>query len=505
MSNKVNHMNKKSLIVFLLVAAVFIVAAFYTTKIFKYRMLFKDIEWNNKKINGIEDSNNVSYELNNKKVKVYIENELIWESDDEYLVQDMFVANIDEESELNNGPKRIRNLSNDELVLLLWKKGRYGIYRPFWVKDDEKEYSQHIFTYNIEKLNSKEVHAGSNEEAKIVSTGSDFTYTIHPKWGSSFIGDVYKEMVFKDGFLFLNNMDDESAVFKWVSFGFEKINDVVFVVAGDNLIHKSIYMSMINNHKGSFDSIYENVKPYLKDSDFSIINLETPVVKDMDDYSDYPKFGSPIEVIDGIKNAGFTAVTLANNHIYDKGVGGVNTTIQELENKDIIHIGVNDDKPYKLVKRNGIIFSLLNFTYGVNSLPSKKYEDSFICLNDEERVRGAIREAYKNSDAVIVFVHWGDEYSEKVNEEQEYYAKVFYDEGVNVVVGTHPHVSQKYELYNDKMLIYYSIGNFISSKKDTDKNNGGLAKFSFNMTPDGVKITQYDYLKIDTVFKANNE
>lgn len=445
-----------------------------------------DINWKEKGLTIKNSSGQtIKYVLRNKTLKVYVDNKLIWQTARDYFIQDMFVSDIDGEESIKHDA-RVNRRSDEEIVVLLWKEGRYGIHRPFWVHDDEKEYSQHLFVYNIEK-------------DKVIS-----------RWGSSYMGEEAKEMIFKNGLLFLTYRGNKESAWNWTGFGFEKNDTVDFFIAGDNLIHEPIYVDALKNHNGKFEHIYTKIKKYTEKADFSLINLETPLVNDPSRYSTYPCFGSPVSVAEAIKKSGFDCVTLSNNHRLDKGKTGVEETIEALDRAELLHVGSMDEKPYLLVKRNNIVFALMNYTYGTNGIkPPKGYEKAVNFLTNEEQIRNDISEAKANSDFVIVFPHWGTEYATAPDAYQKKWRDIFYEEGVDVVCGTHPHVIQPYELYktedgNREMLIYYSLGNYISANGRSDHNSGGLAFFSVEATSDGPKISKYNFLKIETMFRARN-
>lgn len=444
-----------------------------------------DIIWKNRRFSTKNSKGEfVKYILKDKILKIYVDNKLIWQTDRSYFVQDIFVSNIDDD--VIKQDARIDGRSKEEIVVLLWKEGRYGHYRPFWVREDETDYSQHVFVYNI-------------ENNKVIS-----------RWGSSYMGNEAEKMCFNDGLMFLTHSGEKETAWEWTGFGFEKVESVDFFVVGDNLLHEPIYVDALKNHDGKFDHIYRKVEKYTKKADFSVINLETPLVNDPGKYSTYPCFGSPVSVAEAIKKAGFDCVTLSNNHRLDKGKTGVDETLEAIQKYDLLHVGSMDEKPYLLVKRHGIVFALMNYTYGTNGIkPPKEYEKAVNYLTDEEQIRKDIRTAKENSDFVIVFPHWGTEYATAPDTYQKKWRDVFYDEGVDVVCGTHPHVIQPYELYKkegrDKdMLIYYSLGNYISANGRKDHNSGGFAFFSVEPTSKGPILSKYNFVKSETMFRARD-
>lgn len=412
-----------------------------------------------------------SYEivLQNKKVEILYDGEAVWDSPKGVKVQAVLSCDID-----NDGV--------DELLLLCWKIGRYGSHKPFWVERDEKKWSQHIFVYEYQ--NGK----------------------IKAKWMSSDIGqDVVKmeengrEAPFSR--LLLTAPDGKISRFKWDFWGFTKEEtEVSFVVFGDNLIHEPIYRYGLRQEE-TFDFLFENMKDVIAESDVAVINQETPLVDKPGQYGGYPRFGTPEQVGQAIVDAGFDVVTCATNHALDRGGDGVCFTKEFFTSRGVICLGIEtaneaDGSPYEIIIRNGTRFALFNYTYGTNGIRIPEVNPDMVhLLYDEERVRQEIKEAEEEADFVIVFVHWGTEYAKQPDEFQQKWTQVFLDSKVDVVVGTHPHVLQPYEMLQDdtghEMLIYYSIGNYISAQDEESCVKGGMAEFTVSLTAEGFRVTEY--------------
>lgn len=422
--------------------------------------------------------------LNRKAVEVVYEKHVIWSSPGDVKVQAVLSCDID-------------NDSMDELLLLCWKKGRYGEYKPFWVEEDEKAWSQHLFVYEY-------------------AQGE-----IRPKWMSSYIGQDVAKMSVRDGappgkHLVLASPDGEISSWFWDSWGFTKEKaDTSFVVFGDNLIHEPIYRYGLQEEenpdrpgfdRSGFDFLYENVRDVIKESDIAVINQETPLVNEPALYGDYPRFGTPVQVGKAIANAGFDVVTCATNHALDRGAEGINTTKAFFEKADMKCLGIQsegetDYHPYEILVRNGVRFALLNYTYGTNGIrPPEENPNMVHLLDDKIKITNDIKMAKAESDFVIVFVHWGTEYAEEPDAFQREWTQLFADCKVDVVVGTHPHTIQPYEILRDddghEMLIYYSIGNYISAQPEESCVKGGMASFTVSLTPEGYKVTEYGFLPL---------
>lgn len=472
---------------------------------------FSDIDLRNEN----EEYHLSKIELKNKKLIIYINGIAKWYSPDEYNVQDFLYCDIDRDNE-------------DEIVVLLWKKGKFGTRKPFFLEDDKEKWSQHIFIYD------------------------DKNGFIKPIWCSSYISVEIKEMAFDDTYKILTALDTDNCRTRWawITWGlnnleaskydyddrYDKIlKEVKINSFGDNLIHKEIYDIALKNNK-NFDFIYENIKDELKTADINSINQETIFVDKEEEYSTYPYFGTPIECGKSIVDAGFNLVTLANNHSLDKYEYGINTTIdfyesywknkvnylgikkQKYEISSISQIFTLDkkekqnifDNRYKIIKVNGFKIAVFNYTYNLNKLPDIRYNKYNIWVNsleDEKRVKRELDEGRRKSDVCIVFVHWGSEYKNEIDSFQKKWSKIFLEKGVDIVIGTHPHVLQDVEVLKDsygrEMLVYYSLGNFISyqGKKDTDI--GGEAKVDIVLTNHGLKIKSYKLNTVKTFIGKN--
>lgn len=146
--------------------------------------------------------------------------------------------------------------------------------------------------------------------------------------------------------------------------------------------------------------------------------------------------------------------------------------------------------------RNGVRFALFNYTYGTNGIRLPESNPYMVhLLEDEVEIREDIREAKAEADCVIVFAHWGTEDAREPDDFQRKWAEVFLDCGVDVVVGTHPHVLQPAEMLEGadghEMLIFYSIGNYISAQSEKSCVKGGMASFTISFTSEGYRVSEY--------------
>lgn len=281
----------------------------------------------------------------------------------------------------------------------------------------------------------------------------------------------------------------------------EVVNSKVTLVAvGDNLIHNTL-IAAGEQEDGSLDytSLYANIKPEIEKADIAVIDQETILGGSSFEYTGYPLFNSPWEIGDAAIDAGFDIFNCATNHTMDMGWAGIEKELEYFSGKEnVVALGINaDERDYNSItyyEKNSITFALLNYTFGTNGIPLP--EDKPWCVNllDKDKVTADIKEARENADVVIVFPHWGTENSHDVSDYQKEYTKLFSDLGVDIVIGCHPHVLQPVEWVTNestgkKMIVYYSLGNFISHQIELDQLCGGMAQLTIEKHGDEIEIS----------------
>lgn len=275
---------------------------------------------------------------------------------------------------------------------------------------------------------------------------------------------------------------------------------VTLVAVGDNLIHNTL-ISAGEKEDGTRDysAFYEAVAPYIQQADIAVINQETMLGGSSFKYAGYPCFNTPWEVGEAAIQAGFDVFTCATNHSMDIGSAGVEKALEFFAaHPDVTPLGINaSEEEYNKItylEKNDITFALLNYTYGTNGIAIPEDKSYIINLLNEEKVRKDITEARKNADVVIVFPHWGTENSHNVNEQQEKYVQIFSELGVDIVIGAHPHVLQEVQWVTNeqtgkKMLVYYSLGNFISHQVNLNQMCGGMAEITVERKDNTISVT----------------
>lgn len=291
---------------------------------------------------------------------------------------------------------------------------------------------------------------------------------------------------------------------------------VNLVAVGDNLIHMPI-ITAGEQEDGSlnYDALYEAMAPYIQAADLATINQETRLGGDSFEYSGTPMFNSPWEIGDAAVKAGFDVFTCATNHSMDMGAAGI-----EKENEffskypEVLSVGtsVTEDSAGKITYTtvNGIKFALLNYTYGTNGIAVPEDKQYLVSLLDEDTVTEQVTEARKEADVVIVFPHWGTQNSHELSEQQQTYTQLFSKLGVDIVIGTHPHVLQKVEWVTNEetgkqMLVYYSLGNFVSHQVNLDQLCGGMAEITVERKDGVIEITNAKLAPVVTFYERTGE
>lgn len=295
----------------------------------------------------------------------------------------------------------------------------------------------------------------------------------------------------------------------------EEKTSMSLVMVGDYLIHSSIYKDARENTGGNgydFKPMLKFIKEKVKNYDLAYYNQETILGGAELGVSDYPNFNSPYEAGDAMIDAGFNLVSLATNHTMDSGEKAViNSRKYWDKQKDILAVGSYDSfetqNEIQIKEKNGISYAMLNYTYGTNGMKvpeGKEYLvnvwNTDLSINDpardtkyqeyKEKVKKDIQKIRDKVDVLIVAMHWGVEYTHTPTNYQQDEAKFLAEQGVDIVIGTHPHVIQPVTWIDDTLVIY-SLGNFISAQYQNDNYNkmvGLMSSLEITKTVKGENI-----------------
>lgn len=212
------------------------------------------------------------------------------------------------------------------------------------------------------------------------------------------------------------------------------------------------------------------VKPIIRAADLAIGNLEVTFAGPP--HTGYPKFSSPDALAATLKDIGIALVSTGNNHCNDCGPEGLVRTLDVLDQHAIAHTGTfrnpsEREQEYPLiVEKNGFKLAFLNYTYGTNGHFARY--PTMINRIDDNTIEQDMEKARKlEPDAIIVLMHWGEEYDTEENDEQKRLAGSLLEMGALLVIGTHPHVLQpirEHQHHAEKKVVAYSLGNFISGQ-----------------------------------------
>lgn len=269
-----------------------------------------------------------------------------------------------------------------------------------------------------------------------------------------------------------------------------KKETIKLAMIGDILLHKRL------GHYEDYSPSFESVESILQSYDYLIANQESLPVGNKFEISGYPQFSSPDYILRDLQEAGVDLVNIANNHTVDKGEAGVQTLFENLDIYNTPYIGAfksqQDAEQARVIELGSIKIGFLSYTYSTNGLYLPKDSPFIINYIDEEKILQDVAAMKDTVDVTAVLLHWGDEYVTKENDNQRHLAKLLNDAGVDIILGTHPHIIQPYQKLISELgketHVFYSIGNFYSSilvKPDTMV--GGVA--SLSITKEGEQIT----------------
>ncbi len=259
---------------------------------------------------------------------------------------------------------------------------------------------------------------------------------------------------------------------------------VTFV--GDVMCHSPQYKS-VRRANGSYDfrPWFEYLKSQFRAADLMVGNLETTLSESH--YSGYPSFRTPIALADALKDAGFDVLGTANNHSLDGALRGLELTLSELGKRGIATTGTypaDQSAAPLMIQKNGIKLGFIASTYGTNGIPLPKAAPHVVNLNDLALYDSQIKVLREQAvDGIVACIHWGNEYQRKPSANQIKFARELAARGVDVIIGSHPHVVQPdgwLEGQNGKKCyVVYSLGNAISNQRRRYTDSGLALNITF--------------------------
>ncbi|MBN1340750.1 MAG: CapA family protein, partial [Bacteroidales bacterium] len=276
---------------------------------------------------------------------------------------------------------------------------------------------------------------------------------------------------------------------------------LTLLFAGDIMGHDGQIEAAWNDSLKNYDynDVFRYISEDLTRADFAVANLEVTLAGPP--FKGYPQFSSPDALAVAAKNAGIDAFVTANNHSCDRGKKGIIRTINVLDSLQIKHTGTFRNPQEKIqnnlliLEKNGISAGILNYTYGTNGIPVP--EPTIVNLLNKDLIREDAEAAKaKGIDILIAFVHWGAEYMQQPDGYQEDMAAHLFSCGVDVIIGSHPHVIQKmmWTKHPEKdSLIVFSLGNFVSNQRKRYCDGGVLFEMKMTISGNDVIINEAGY------------
>ena len=283
-------------------------------------------------------------------------------------------------------------------------------------------------------------------------------------------------------------------------------------VIGDIMCHTTNFYDAYNSETDSYDfsKVFTQIQSYTQNADLSVGNLETTFAGKNIGYTGYPTFNTPEQLAKNLVDLGLDVVSTANNHSLDKRYAGLENTLNELDKVGLSHTGTSRSKEEQdtIVTKNinGINFAFLSFTYGTNGIPVPTGKEYCINLIDEQLILDQISKAKQlNPDVICVSMHWGDEYKLVQNSTQEKLANFLFENGVDIILGSHPHVLEPMEKRTITLadgttkdgFVIYSLGNFMSGQVIEDTKNSIILQLQITKHANNkITIDSYNYVPI---------
>ena len=294
----------------------------------------------------------------------------------------------------------------------------------------------------------------------------------------------------------------------------ETPTDTTFTLTaiGDIMCHNTQYIDAYNDETGEYDFsyVFDDISLYTKTADICVGNLETTFAGEDVGYSSYPTFNTPDSLAYELKDIGVDVLSTAGNHALDKGFNGLSRTIDVLNDADISHLGTyktKEEQDKTLIKYvKGIKIAFVNFAYGTNGIPIPSDKPYCVNLIDENLMKEQIdRAKQEEPDIIIACMHWGTEYKTTPNSTQEQLTDFLFKNGVDIILGTHPHVLEPMEKRTVTLddgttkdgFVIYSLGNFIADQNAEYTRDSIILNIDITKHTDGkITIDNYEYVPI---------
>ncbi|GEM_PF-896690 len=293
---------------------------------------------------------------------------------------------------------------------------------------------------------------------------------------------------------------------------------------GNIIIHSPQLPAAYSGSGYDFSPSFEYIKERVEGSDIAVAVLETALKGD-GNYSGYPLFNTPDEIIDDLSEIGVNHINFATNHVLDGGTQGVQRSEQVAEEKGLDVSGIRGSKKedkYTIKEVKGEKIGIISYVYEtveidgvpyINGIPVPEEERGLINTFNYNKLDVFYSDLGKNmnemkakgAEFIIVNLHWGDEYNNDPNWYQTTMAEKLNEMGVDILLGNHPHVMQPYEILTNsegkKTFVTYGQGNNLSNQclatlGDARTEDGFIVNFELEVTDKGLEIKEYTIIPV---------
>ena len=286
---------------------------------------------------------------------------------------------------------------------------------------------------------------------------------------------------------------------------------------GDIMCHNTQYWDAYNKSTDEYDFsyVFDDIKDYTLSPDITVANLETSFAGKDRGYSNYPTFNSPDSLAKAVADIGVDVISTAGNHCLDMGFSGLSRTIDVLDSYGISHLGTYKSEEaqkeilFKTVK--GIKIAFIDYTYGTNGIPVPKGKDFCVNLINRDLIKSQIDKAKsEEADIIVACMHWGTEYRTTANDEQIDLADFLFQNGVDIILGNHPHTLEPMEKRTVTLsdgsskdcFVIYALGNFICDQNAENTRNSII--LNLNLSFDSDKKLSFDSISYVPIYMYKN-
>ena len=284
---------------------------------------------------------------------------------------------------------------------------------------------------------------------------------------------------------------------------------ITLCAIGDVMAHNGTYEAAFDGTTYDFDYMFADIAKYVIDTDYSVGNLETVFAGKERVFSNYPAFNTPEQMGQSLaKVLGLDLLSLANNHIFDRGYAGLETTIDFLDSFGISHTGAYTsqeayDTPF-IAEIGGARVAFISATYGLNGAVPRDHPYA-VRISSKESLSAASKAAVEaGADCVVALLHWGNEYENYASKQQRELAGwLFENTAISLIIGNHAHVVQpievfdvEYEGHAKQGVCLYALGNFTGEQLMQYRDGGILVRIGLDIRPGdpgAAQITQIEY------------